>query len=825
MKEILDVLDELALTGDLTLRLPAVQNEAANELLQKFNLVLDAQAHIRSRNETIVNHALDGIMTFKKETFAVEWMNPAALKMFGYETSVIKNFSVLKFLQPEVVGTEQQLASAFELLLAGAIEDNTACELIGLKQNGQEFPVELAINEVCIEHEELYIAMVRNFGQRQLTERARHESESKYRTLVNSMQDGVFIMQDGRLPFVNQAMADMLGYTLAEMADLPFSDIIDPEEFDMAMEYYERAAAKNHAPSNIEINLRAKADDTPIIVHMKTVVTQYKGQPAYMGTFTNISHHKHHENELRQAKEAAEAASRSKSAFLANMSHELRTPLNAIIGYSEMLEEDATDFGHDEFIPDLQKIQKAGRHLLELINDILDLSKIEAGKMDLFMETFSLSELLEDVAFTIGPLVEKKGNQLVLNDDDLGTMQADKTKVRQTLFNLLSNASKFTNDGTITIHTTRENMGSEGEWIQIQVIDTGIGIAPEKLEYLFEPFTQADASTTRKYGGTGLGLAISRRFCNMMGGDIIAESEVGKGSTFTVYLPAQPTKPSVQEIVMDEFDEGILFTGELSPQDKMGTVLVIDDDAIARDLIKRHLMREGFRVHTAVNGQEGLRMAAEIKPDAITLDVLLPSMDGWTVLSRLKEDPELANIPVIIVTMVEHKQMGYALGAADYLMKPIDKQTLVQVLERYRISAAPRFVGDHHVLIVEDDEPTRELMERTLEKVGWRVTAVENGLVALRALENAIPDLILLDLMMPEMDGFQFISNLRNNPEWNHIPTIVITAKELSVTEQMALNGNVQDVLQKGTFNRNKLLDQVSNLLGQYVRRGVLQEG
>ncbi len=825
MKNIVDVLDELAGTGDLSLRLPEVSNSAANDLLQKFNLVLDTLSHIRSRNETIVNNTLDGIITFKKESLCVEWMNPAALSMFGYENSLTKHFSILRFLQPEVVGTEQQLTMAFKLLLDAAIEDNSPYELIGLKQNGEEFPVELTINEAQIDEEGLYIATVRNVSQRHLTERAQYESENKYRTLVNSMQDGVFIMQDGRLPFVNQAMADMLGYSLEEIADLPFSDIIDPEEFDMAMEYYERATANNHTPNNIEINLRSKESDVQIIAQMKTVVTQYKGKPAYMGTVTNITHHKHHENELRQAKEAAEAASRSKSAFLANMSHELRTPLNAIIGYSEMLEEDATDFGQEEFIPDLQKIQKAGRHLLELINDILDLSKIEAGKMDLFMETFSLSELLEDVAYTIGPLVEKKGNKLVLSDEELGTMQADKTKVRQTLFNLLSNASKFTEEGTISINATREDMGDEGDWIQIQVIDTGIGISPDKLEYLFEPFTQADASTTRKYGGTGLGLAISRRFCNMMGGDIIVESEVDKGSTFTVYLPAEPQKPTVPEIVLDDPEDGILFTGELTAQDKMGTVLVIDDDAIARDLIKRHLVKEGFRVHPAVNGQEGLRMAAEIKPDAITLDVLLPSMDGWTVLSRLKDNPELADIPVIIVTMVEHKQMGYALGAADYLMKPIDKQTLVHVLERYRITSAPRFVGEHHVLIVEDDLPTRELMERTLEKVGWRVTAVENGLIALNALADEMPDLILLDLMMPEMDGFQFISNLRNNPEWCKIPTIVITAKELSITERMALNGNVQDVLQKGTFDRTKLLEQVSNLLGQYVRKGVLQEG
>lgn len=648
------------------------------------------------------------------------------------------------------------------------------------------------------------------------------ERETQWHLLVQTMQDGVFITQDGRFCFVNQAMAQMVGYTIQELTGMPLAHIIDPDEFAMATEFYERANV--HTPTKMEVKLQTKESDSALIAQIKTARTQYNGKPAYMATAVNVTERRQRENELRQAKEAAEAANRSKSAFLANMSHELRTPLNAIIGYSEMLEEDATDLGNDVFVPDLQKIQRAGRHLLDLINDILDLSKIEAGKMDLFMETFSLSELLEDVAFTIGSLVEKKGNKLILSEGEFGTMQADKTKVRQTLFNLLSNASKFTENGTITLTTSREDMGKEGEWIQFKVIDTGIGIPPEKLEFLFEPFTQADASTTRKFGGTGLGLAISRRFCNMMGGDILVESEIGKGSTFTVYLPAAPVKPVINSLVVDEQEPGMMFTGELSPN-KLGTVLVIDDDAIARDLIKRHLLREGFRVHTAANGQEGLRLAAELKPDAITLDVLLPSMDGWTVLTHLKEDPELKDIPVIIVTMVEHKQMGFSLGAADYLLKPIDKQQLIQVLEQYRINAKPRFVGEHSVLIVEDDVPTRELMERTLKKVGWRVTAVENGRVALDQLENHIPDLILLDLMMPEMDGFQFISELRQTPQWCHIPTVVITAKELTYAERTALSGTVQDVVQKGDFDRQNLLEQVSHLIGQYIQRGVLQEG
>ncbi len=525
--------------------------------------------------------------------------------------------------------------------------------------------------------------------------------------------------------------------------------------------------------------------------------------------------------ELALARDQALEASRAKSTFLANMSHELRTPMNAIIGYSEMLLEEARDLGQEDFAPDLEKILSAGKHLLGLINDILDLSKIEAGKMDLYLETFALDTMVHDVVTTIQPLIAKKANWLdVQMNEPLGSMRADLTKVRQGLFNLLSNASKFTENGLIRLAIQRElttmpDVGPTGqevlvpiEWISFSVTDTGIGMTPEQLGRLFQAFSQADASTTRKFGGTGLGLAITRHFCRMMGGDVIVESEYGRGTTFTLRLPAEVTdQPRAPFMADDEGKPLALPTGGV------GTILVIDDEPSVGDIMRRYLAKEGYRTEIARGGKEGLRLAKELRPDAITLDVMMPDMDGWAVLSRLKSDPDLADIPVVMLTMMDQKNIGYALGASDYLTKPIDRERLSAVLSKYRCGK-PRCP----ILLVEDDEPTREMMRRTLTKEGWEVVEAENGRVALQRLETTQPELILLDLMMPEMDGFEFIAEMNKREDWREIPVVVVTAKELTEEDRLRLSGHVEKVLQKGAYNREALLSQVRDFVALNLR-------
>jgi signal transduction histidine kinase/DNA-binding NarL/FixJ family response regulator len=395
-----------------------------------------------------------------------------------------------------------------------------------------------------------------------------------------------------------------------------------------------------------------------------------------------IIHRKQTQEELLKAKHAAEDASRAKSAFLANMSHELRTPLNAIIGYSEMLEEETRDSGKLENQQDLRKIQSAGKHLLSLINDVLDLSKIEAGKMGLHLETFDVPLMVEEMVTTLQPAISKNANTVrVRLADDVSLMRADATKVRQILFNLMSNACKFTDHGTISLDVSQSAMEGQ-EWIRFRVNDTGIGISAKQQGKLFQEFSQADATISRKYGGTGLGLAISYRFVQMMKGRISVESQPGQGSTFTVYLPAQVTLDTAEASQLEGTSGALAGSSQHKPE--LDTVLVIDDDPAVRDLMSRFLAKLGFRSVAAADGDEGLRLAREVSPLVITLDVIMPECDGWSVLRKLKSDPHLAQIPVIMVTVVDNQAMGFDLGASNYLIKPVDRDRLAVLIEKHR---------------------------------------------------------------------------------------------------------------------------------------------
>jgi CheY-like chemotaxis protein len=442
--------------------------------------------------------------------------------------------------------------------------------------------------------------------------------------------------------------------------------------------------------------------------------------------------------------------------------------------------------------------------LLELINSVLDLSKIEAGKMDLYLETFSVCTLVEEVISTVQPMAEKNGNLLTKACPlEIGSMHADLTKIRQSLLNLLSNACKFTTNGTVSLVVARDVI-DQVSWIRFEVTDSGVGLTEDQAKSLFEPFTQADSSTTRKFGGTGLGLAITHRFADMLGGKITLTSKPGQGSTFTLSLPATPIQ---RKQTLSGTEVASAETSAPGQKKDAGLVLVIDDDRAVHDLLRHAITKQGFRVEGALSGEEGLRMARRLHPDAITLDVMMPGMDGWTVLSSLKSDHDLSKIPVIMLTIVDEKNRGYSLGAADYLTKPIERDRLTSVLMRFRTTTK------NEALVVEDDFASRDVLTRLLESDGWKVAEATNGREALDLLEHNVPGVILLDLMMPEMDGFEFIRQLQTRDEWKLIPVVVVTAKDLTAEERGVLNGQVSRILQKGDYNREDLLEEVGRLV------------
>jgi adenylate cyclase len=539
-----------------------------------------------------------------------------------------------------------------------------------------------------------------------------------------------------------------------------------------------------------------------------------------IGVATDISESVRSERRLRElneklemARDEAIEASRAKSAFLANMSHELRTPLNAIIGYSEIVLEELKGRS-DQVSSDIKKIHKAGNHLLGIISDILDISKIEAGRMELHVELFPVKGMIEDVVATATRLMVQNHNDFDLRiAGDLGEMAADLTKVRQILFNLLSNAAKFTEGGTIALDVRRfANPSGDPttDWFEFVVIDSGIGMSAEQRDRLFQTFYQADSSTTRKYGGTGLGLAISRRFCQMMGGEIAVESSPGDGSTFRVRLPA---KVSGQSVPLEEGARGPSFADRRDHEQAPQAMLVIDDDPNVYDLMERILSREGLEVYGAATGKEGLALARKLKPVVIALDIMMPGMDGWAVLQAIRSDPELKGTAVVVVSMLDEKPLGMALGADDYLTKPLRREQLLASIQRL----VP--VRDGYILVVESDEGLRELLQRTLLEEGWSVRLATTGRQALEMIEQSRPGLILLDLKIPEVDGFEVLANIRSRPEFMRVPVTVMTAVDLSREERELISGRVELVIQKGIYSRNRLMREIRRLAAHFVRR------
>jgi PAS domain S-box-containing protein len=620
---------------------------------------------------------------------------------------------------------------------------------------------------------------------------AQREKQYFEQLVLNSPVAIITLDLEQKIASCNPEFEKLFGYTEQEAVGRNLDELINSGETLGSAVAYTQEALRRPVHG---IGRRRRRDGSHVDVELAGVPVFVAGQPV------GIMAIYHDMTEQLAARRDAEAANLAKSQFLANMSHELRTPLNAIIGYSEMLQEEAEDQGNGEMLPDLKKIQQAGKHLLSLINDVLDLSKIEAGKMELHLEPFDIRNLLNDVRTTVEPMVERNGNRLaIVVPDDLGSMRSDPVKVRQVLLNLLSNAAKFTDHGTVTLAAEHKDLDGD-DVVVFSVSDTGVGMTPEQIERIFEAFAQADATVSRKYGGTGLGLTITRRFCQMLGGDVKVQSEPGKGSTFTAWMRTQADRPVTSDMRAPP-TRSLAADKARTVDSSLPTVLAIDDDPSALDLISRNLGKEGIRVVTALGGEQGLRLARELHPLAITLDLLMTGMDGWTVLSRLKSEPALAEIPVVILSILDAQQKAFSMGASEFVAKPVDRARLSAVLAKYRDRD-----GRRSVLVVDDDPAVRALVRTMLARDGWEVAEAENGRIALERVAAQVPAVVLLDLVMPEMDGFEVVEALRGAEAWRDIPVVVLTAKDVTQADRDRLQGSVARIVLKDSQGMDEAL-------------------
>ncbi len=657
-------------------------------------------------------------------------------------------------------------------------------------------------------------------------------SEAGMRAILDTVPVGILFAEapSGRIVGRNKLMDEIVGTANGEVrsladygrwrsfhadgrpveaADYPLARVIRREARDASLEvHYERRDGRRMW---LELHARPMEDEAGTLTGAVVAVSDIdrrKRSEAHQASLSAELRQRSQEAERARAEaeaaqEAAEAANRAKSAFLANMSHELRTPLSAVIGYTELLEEEASDVGEPALLTDLAKIKSNAKHLLSLINDVLDLSKVEANKMEVIGETVAVADFVTEVATTVDALMRQKNNLLDVDlGPDLGTMHTDAVKLRQCLFNLLGNAGKFTEGGRVTLRVRRQGDVDGGE-VLFAVADTGIGMTSEQVSRLFQRFTQADESTTRRFGGTGLGLALTRALARLLGGGVDVESRLGEGTTFTLRIPATlPRAGSIAEAAArhEPADDSVRSLGDARP-----LVLVIDDEASQRELLTRFLNRQNYAVCAAGDGVAGLELARSLRPRVILLDVMMPKTDGWTVLRTLKADPATADIPVVIVSFVADARpqtsagisLGASLGASEIVSKPIDWGRLKLLLDRLSRAGGS-------VLVVDDDADLRARLRAGLERHGWAVREAADGAQALVEVARVPPHVILLDLAMPVMDGFAFLDELRDVRGGAEVPVVVLSARDVTASERERL-AEAKRVLRKDATSMDAL--------------------
>jgi PAS domain S-box-containing protein len=761
----------------------------------------------------IFEHGLDGIYQSTVDG-KFSRVNPALARMLGYDSpedmiETITDIGTQFYADPQM-----RVRLLPQWLKQGGAE---GMEAEVYRKDGSKIWITESFRTVSDENGEViyHEGFAKDITERRRVEQALRKSEERYALAMKGTNEGLWDwdVTSGRL-HISPRFAAIVGLAAEEATISPkdFTARVHPEDLEL---YRRDLRAHLRGESEFfssEVRVCGTGDDDRWIRASGLALRDETGRVYRMtGSMGDITMRKRAQIELQRAKEQAEQATHAKSQFLANMSHELRTPMNAIIGFTRLVMRRSKDALSQRQYENLDKILVSSDHLLSLINSVLDLSKIEAGQMDIRLSRIALDSLADQCLRTVEPMAASRTVKLDKEiEAGLPTLITDQDKLRQVLINLLSNAVKFTEDGRVTISARRR-----GERLEVSVTDTGIGIPSDAHELIFEEFSQVDSSSTREYGGTGLGLSITRHLARLIGAEISVESQEGKGSTFTVSLPLQgapirratppadqqpaaPARVSTTDLAATERE------ADIQPGDNL--VLAIDDDPNAIYLLQENLAEAGYRVIGATSSEDGLDKARQLNPSAITLDIVMPGKDGWQVLHDLKADPQTRDIPVIMLSIVDQKDLGFRLGASDYLLKPFDRDAVVETLARF----SPL---DGQILVVDDDPLVPDLVRQLLEEDNYRIGHAADGSDALDSIANDQPDLILLDLLMPEMDGFAVIEALQQSPEHGDIPIIVLTAKVLSQEERKMLNTRVAAVIEKQGLTREQLLLELRQVL------------
>lgn len=764
-------------------------------------------------------------------------INKKGCEIFGFGQKRPLNISLMSFIPAEYLPELQQaVKEAFK-------QDSSNFEMRQQKPEGEIVDIKVSLS--LIDRKDKIVQMVaQDITYRKNMERCEQENRERLKTILDNTLCGILLIEASSKKIIdaNPVALKTTGYSDKELIGMPCHHLIcQPGEEKCAAFPLDQAGDLSES-----ILFKATGETLPIL--RSVVPVSIGGTGYFVESFIDLSDRKKAEEDLLQAKIAAESANRAMSEFLATMSHELRTPLTAIIGFSELMLGGSTGEFDELNKKFLGNISNSGKHLLSLINSILDLSKIEAGKMDLQLDYFSLQDIFTDTKNIISPLALKKNISMHFNVESGFFIYADRTRFKQIMYNLVSNAIKFTHTGGSV-----EVLGSVSEkGVRVAVSDTGIGISKDGTKQLFKPFKQIDSTLSRKYEGTGLGLVLSKKFIEMHGGRIWVESEPGKGSTFTFEVPVKTMKtgekfrvhktsgengvndPETPFITGEKIESGktigpadttepgaespeenpekgalpVIFYPE-DPEGSTPLVMVVEDDRLSRELLIFTLKEAGYRVVQAATGKEALSLAQKLKPFVITLDLMLPEMNGWDVLENLKKDSETAGIPVLVLSINDRSDCTMLCGAFDYLVKPVEKSFLLSTLDRLKEKTKKEFP---RILIADDQESMIELISSMIKDEGYIICRAQGGKEAIDKTSSELPDAIILDLTMPDVSGFEVIKALKKNPETVDIPIIVCTSKNLNMQEMKMLNSNVSFVVQKEDLNKQKLLELIRGL-------------